>query len=210
MTMSAIFGAHAPLIRDYPSAPPTPPAPPAPPTPPQPPASQPIAFSAVTRDSLFLTIGSAIGTPVTLATITCADASMTIAVSESVAGLTFSYTSNVLKVSGTPTGSTRVQRIVVSYVASDGTSSTRGSTTHELTLVKNTDLLTIGSMASAAGRVGVPLSATLASPTTNYACDVTSAQASVVPGLAATLAWTRGSSWGPRGRRATRTSTTPL
>ena len=95
------------------------PAPPAPPTPPEPPQAEPITFSAVTRASLFGVIGSAISST-TLATITCADASMTIRQSETVAGLTFSYSAGVLTVAGTPTGSTRVQRVVVSYIASDG------------------------------------------------------------------------------------------
>ena len=78
---------------------------------------------------------------------------MTIAQSEAVGGLTFSYSAGVLSVAGTPTGSTRVQRVVVSYVSSDGNSTIRGSTTHEITLVKASEVLTIGSMASAAGKV---------------------------------------------------------
>lgn len=190
--MGAILAQHAPLIRDYPGAPPTPPAPPAPPTPPEPPQAEPIAFSAVTRASLFGVIGSAISST-TLATITCADASMTIAQSEVVAGLTFSYSSGVLTIAGTPTGSTRVQRVVVSYIASDGSNTVRGSTSHEITLVSASEVLTIGSMAGAAGRVGLPLSATLASPSANYLVGVTAHPALTVPGCAATLAWTEAS-----------------
>lgn len=189
--MGAILAQHAPLIRDYPGAPPTPPAPPAPPTPPEPPQAEPIAFSAVTRASLFGVIGSAISST-TLATITCADASMTIVQSEVVAGLTFSYSAGVLTVAGTPTGSTRVQRVVVSYIASDGSNTVRGSTSHEITLVSASEVLTIGSMAGAAGKVGRPLNATLASPSANYNVDVTAHPASLVPGCEATLAWTPG------------------
>lgn len=189
--MGAIFAQHAPLIRDYPGAPPTPPAPPAPPTPPEPPQAEPITFSAVTRASLFGIIGSAIGST-TLATITCADASMTIRVSEVVAGLTFNYSAGVLTIAGTATGSTRVQRVVVSYIASDGSNTVRGSTSHEITLVKASEVLTIGAMAGAAGRVGRVLNATLASPSANYNVDVTAHPASLVPGCEATLAWTPG------------------
>ena len=190
--IGAIFAQHVPLIRDYPGAPPAPPAPPDPPTPPDPPQSEPIAFSAVTRPSLFGIIGSAISST-TLATITCADASMTIVQSETVGGLTFSYSAGVLSVSGTPTGSTRVQRVVVSYIASGGGNTVRGSTTHEITLVKASEVLTIGSMASAAGKVGRPLSATLASPTANYLVGVTAHPALTVPGCEATLSWTEAS-----------------
>ncbi len=193
--IGSLFAAHVPLIRDYPSAPPTPPAPPAPPTPPNPPQAEPIAFSAVTRDSLFGIIGSAISTT-TMATITCADASMTIAQSEAVGGLTFSYTAGVLSVSGTPTGSTRVQRVVFSYISSDGNNTVRGSTSHDITLVKASEVLSIGAMAGAAGRVGRPLSATLASPTSNFAADVTAADASLVPGVSSSLAWSKGASSG--------------
>ncbi len=190
--MGAILAQHAPLIRDYPSAPPPPPAPPAPPTPPQPPQAEPITFSAVTRASLFGVIGSAISST-TLATITCADASMTIVQSETVAGLTFSYSAGVLTIAGTATGSTRVQRVVVSYIASDGSNTVRGSTSHEITLVKASEVLTIGSMAGAAGKVGRALSANLASPSANYLVGVTAHPASSVPGCEATLAWTEAS-----------------
>ena len=188
---AAILAQHAPLIRDYPGAPPTPPAPPAPPTPPEPPQAEPIAFSAVVRPSLFGIIGDAISST-TLATITCADAAMTIVLSETVAGLTFSYSAGILTVAGTPTGSTRRQRVVVSYIASDGSNSVRGSTSHEITLVKATEVLTIGSQSGAAGRVGRPLSATLASPSANYNVNVTAHPASLIPGCTASLDWTPG------------------
>jgi hypothetical protein len=190
--IGSIFAQHAPLIRDYPNAPPPPPAPPAPPTPPQPPQAEPIAFSAVTRASLFGVIGSAISST-TLATITCADAAMTIRQSEVVAGLTFSYSAGVLTIAGTATGSTRVQRVVVSYIASDGSNTVRGSTSHEITLVKASEVLTIGSMAGAAGKVGRPLAATLASPSANYLVGVTAHPGALVPGCEATLAWTEAS-----------------
>lgn len=188
--MGAIFAQHAPLIRDYPGAPPTPPAPPAPPTPPEPPQAEPITFSAVTRSSLFGIIGSAISST-TLATITCADASMTIALSESVAGLTFSYSAGVLTVAGTPTGSTRVQRVVVSYIASDGSNSVRGSTSHEITLTKASEVLTIGSIAGITGRVGYPLGVTICTPTANFDADVKCFGATAIQGLAVNWVWDR-------------------
>lgn len=158
----------------------------------QPPASEPIAFSAVTRASLFGVVGGAISST-TLATITCADADMTVSVSHAIPGLTFSYSANVLSVSGTPTGPSSFTRVVVSYIASDGSNSVRGSTEHEITIVDASEVLTIGSMAGAAGRVGVPLSATLASPSTNYEVDVRIAANSAIAGLAPSLAWTIGS-----------------
>ena len=191
MSSSAAFAQHAPLIRDYPSAPAPAPAPPDPPEPPQPPKAEPIAFSAVAKASLFGIIGSAISTT-TLATITCADSAMTISLSETVAGLTFSYSSGVLSVAGTPTGTTRRQRVMVSYVASDGSNTIRGSTSHDITLVKATEVLTIGSMAGASGKVGRPLTAALASPSANYNVAVTAHASALVPGCAVSLDWTPG------------------
>ena len=189
--IGAIFAQHAPLIRDYPGAPPPPPAPPAPPQPPQPPQAEPIAFSAVTRASLFGITGAATGT-ITLATITCADASMTIRLSEAVPGLTFSYAAKVLTVAGTPTGPTMVYRVVVSYVSSDGNSTIRGSSSHEITIVDASEVLTIGSMAGASGKVGRPLTAALASPSANYNVAVTAHASALVPGCAVSLDWTPG------------------
>ena len=191
MSSSAAFAQHAPLIRDYPGAPAPAPAPPDPPEPPQPPKAEPIAFSAVAKASLFGIIGSAISTT-TLATITCADSAMTISLSETVAGLTFSYSSGVLSVAGTPTGTTRRQRVMVSYVASDGSNTIRGSTSHDITLVKATEVLTIGSMAGASGKVGRPLTAALASPSANYNVAVTAHASALVPGCAVSLDWTPG------------------
>lgn len=196
--MGSILGAHSPLFRDYPNQPSPPPAPPAPPTPPSPPQSEPIAFSAVTRASLFGVIGSAISST-TLATITCADAAMTIALSEAVGGLTFSYSAGVLSVSGTPTGSTRVQRVVVSYISSDGNATVRGSTTHEITLVKASETLTIGTIAGVTGRVGFPLSQVVCTPTANFDADVLCFGTTALPGVS--VGW----SWNKAGRTGTLT-----
>lgn len=159
---------------------------------PQPLPPEPIAFNAVIRPSLFGVVGSAISST-TLATITCADADMTVALSHAVPGLTFSYASNVLSVAGTPTGPSSMTRVVVTYIASDGSNSVRGSTEHEITIVDASEVLTIGSMAGASGRVGVPLTATLASPSTNYEVDVRITPNSSVPGLTPALSWTVGS-----------------
>lgn len=188
--IGAILAQHAPLIRDYPSAPPPPPAPPAPPTPPEPPQAEPITFSAVIRSGLYGEIGTAISST-TLATITCADAAMTIVQSEVVAGLTFSYSAGVLTVAGTPTGSTRVQRVVVSYIASDGSNSVRGSTAHQITLVSVAEVLTIGSIAGITGRVGVPLELTLCTPTANFDADVQCYGATAIRGLTVNWVWDR-------------------
>ena len=188
--MGSILAQHAPLIRDYPSAPPPPPAPPDPPEPPQPPLAEPITFAAVTRASLFGIIGDAISST-TLATITCADAAMTIALSEPVAGLTFSYSAGILSVAGTPTGSTRVQRVVVSYVASDGSNSVRGSTSHEITLVSASEVLTIGGIAGITGRVGLPLDVTICTPTANFDADVNCFGTTAIHGLSVAWSWNR-------------------
>lgn len=159
---------------------------------PQPPSGEPIAFGAVTRASLFGVVGSAISST-TLATITCADAAMTVQVSHAIPGLTFSYAGNVLSVAGTPTGPSTLQRIVATYIASDGSCEVRGSTEHEITIVDASEVLTIGSMAGASGRVGVPLTATLASPSTNYEVDVRITPNGSIAGLTPALAWTVGS-----------------
>lgn len=188
---ASIFAAHQPYITPEQVPPPTPAAPPAPTPSPQPPVAQPIAFSAVTRASLFGVTGSAIGST-TLATITCADASMTISMSEVVPGLTFSYAANVLTVAGTPTTPTGVHRLVVSYIASDGTNSVRGTTAHEITIVSASEVLTIGPMAGASLKVGRYFTAVMASPTTNYAVDVTASPQGRVPGCAASLIWSKG------------------
>jgi len=188
--MGSILGHHTPLIRDYPGAPPPPPAPPDPPEPPQPPLAEPITFAAVTRASLFGTIGDAISST-TLATITCADAAMTIALSEPVAGLTFSYSAGILSVAGTPTGSTRVQRVVVSYVASDGSNSVRGSTSHEITLVKVSEVLTIGTIAGITGRVGYPLNQVICTPSANFDANVLSFGNTAILGLTTQWTWDR-------------------
>jgi hypothetical protein len=146
-----------------------------------------LAFSASARASLFGVTGSAVGT-VTLATITCSDATMTIRTSETVPGLTFAYASNVLTISGTPTTPTGLHRVTVTYVASDGVT-IRGSTTHEITIVSATEVLTIGSMAGASGKVGIPMNATLAVPSANFVRQVNAVVSGSVPGVTVTLAW---------------------
>jgi len=157
------------------------PAPSVPPSP-QPPADNPIAFSVVTRASVFGIIGSALGT-VTLATVTCADASMTLALSESIPGLTFSYSANALTVSGTPTGTTKTVRVVASYIASDGSNQIRGSSIHTFTLVNASEVLTIGAMANPSIRAGRVESVTLASPSANYDIDVYARAEAFIPSL---------------------------
>lgn len=179
--IGSIFAQHVPLMRDYPSAPTPPPAPPAPPQPPQPPQSQPIAFAVVTLATLFGITGTAIAST-TLATVTCADAAMTIVLSEAVPGLTFAYAAGVLTVSGTPTTPTGVHRVVVSFMSSDGNYTVRGTSTHEITIVSASEVLTIGSMAGLSGRVGQNLSIqTLCALTSNFDVDVTAAISGFVP-----------------------------
>lgn len=189
-----IVAQHTPYIQGL-SSTYTPGPAPSPPASPNPPQAEPIAFSVVTRASLFGITGSAISST-TLATVTCADDAMTIVPSLTVPGLTLSYAAKVLSIAGTPTTPTGVHRLVVSYISSDGASTVRGSSEHEITIVSASEVLTIGAMAGASGRVAVPLSATLASPSANYPTDVQAYPQSSIPGLTATLAWTTGPSSG--------------
>lgn len=188
--MGAIFAQHAPLIRDYPGAPAPAPAPPDPPEPLHPPQAEPITFSVVTRASLFGIVGSAISST-TLATVTCADAAMTIRQSTTVAGLTFSYAANVLSVAGTPTGPTRVHRVVISYVASDGSNTIRGSSEHEITIVDASEVLTIGTIAGITGRVGYPLNQVICTPSANFDANVLSFGNTAIRGLTTQWTWNR-------------------
>lgn len=188
------LGQHQLLVRDYPGAPPTPAAPPAPAPTVAPPPAVPLAFAVVARPSLFGIVGAAIGST-TLATVTCTDTSATIRQSTTVPGLTLSYAGNMLSVAGTPTGNAAVYRVVVTYVASDGYTAL-GSSEHDVTIANASQVLTIGSAAGIAGRVGQPLSVTICSPTSNYAVDVLSRVNTTIAGLTATWAWTRGASTG--------------
>lgn len=186
---SNFLAQHQPYMRDYGPATAAP-APSITPSP-APPEDDAIAFSAAEKPCLWGTVGSAMGST-TLATITCADASMTAERSLSIAGLTFAYAANVLSVSGTPTGPSGVFRLVVSYISSDGNRTVRGSTEHEITIWDTSEELTIGDMESAAGKVGRPLTATLASPAANFPVDVVALPQTMVPGLTVALDWTVG------------------
>lgn len=168
--MAGILAQHSLEPNAYSSAP-APAAPPAPTPSPQPPSSTPIAFSVVALATLFGKVGTAIGST-TLATVTCADAGMTAFVSENVPGLAFSYVGGVLSVSGTPTAPAGVHRVVVSYVASDGSNSVRGSSEHEITIVDLTTAFTVGSCASLSARIGETVDVLLCSPTTAQNVDV--------------------------------------
>lgn len=164
---------------------------PAPPPTPQPPAPQPITFAASVVATLSGIIGDAIAST-TLATITCADAAMTISLSETVPGLTFDYTANVLTVSGTPTAPGGAHRVVVSYIASDGSYSIRGSTEHTINIADAAVPFLVGDCASASGRVGQPLDVILCEPeiAANVPSVLVSADRYFPPGL---LSWV----WSP-------------
>lgn len=166
---------------------------PSPPPSPAPPPAEREAFSAVVKPCLWGTTGSAISST-TMATITCDDNAMTVELSATVTGLTWSYSSKTLTVSGTPSGSSGITRVVVSYISSDGTRTVIGSTEHEINIASASDSLTIGSMVSAAGKVGRPLSATLLSPSANYPVALVAQPQTAIPGLTVALAWTVGSS----------------
>ncbi len=187
--MAGILSIHTPLVRDYPGAPPSPPAPPAPPDRPRPlpPDASRMAFSAVVLPSLSAPISVAVAST-TLATVTCADAAMTISVSEQIAGLTFSYAANVLTVAGTPTAS-GAWRAVVSYIASDGSNTIRGSTEHTIVVIDASGVLTIGGMAAVSGRVGMLVIRALCDLATNYPARVTAHPATLIPGLTVGLSW---------------------
>lgn len=168
---------------------------PSPPPSPAPPQDEPIAFSAVVRDSLFGIVSSAISST-TLATITCADASMTITTSQTVAGLTFSYSGNVLSVSGTPTAS-GFTRVVVSYISSDGNRTVRGSTSHEISIVDATEVVTIDTTYPVPqGRKGFPYETTICDLSANYSASIRASVVGVMTGLSVSLTWERGASSG--------------
>ena len=157
---------------------------------PSPPPAVPLAFSVVTRASVYGIVSSALGT-ITLATVTCSDTSATIRQSITVPGLTFSYARNVLTVSGTPTGNAAVYRVVVSYIASSDGATVLGSSEHEVTIANAAQVLTVGAMAGVSGRVGQYLSVVLCSPTANFDVDLLSYASSVIPGLSLALAWNK-------------------
>lgn len=186
-----MFAHHQPWVPTYPAAPAPSPPPPAPSPAPAPPLPAAITFSATAVATLGGTVGTPIGST-TLATITCADAAMTIILSEAVPGLAFSYAAGVLSVSGTPTAPGQAYRVVASYIASDGSYSVRGSTTHTITIINPADVLTIGAMASVTVQIGVSTTQVLASPTANFSDDITaSVTAGGLFGLTVSLAWAR-------------------
>lgn len=164
-----------------------------------PPGTRPFSVSALPR--LYAEVGTPLGSTL-LASLTCDEASdPTASYSTTFGGLTFTlawvgHTAGTLHVAGTPTGHSRFVRLVVTYISSDGSSTILGSSTHEITIINATDVLTIGSMAGASGNVGQPLSAILASPTTNFDVIVTVQPQTSIPGLTPALAWTRDGSGG--------------
>lgn len=188
---ASITAAHSPLIRNY-AAPPSPGTTPSIVGTPVP-ATDGVAFAVTALPSLYGTTGTLIPLT-TLATVDCTDDSMVIALSEPVPGLTFTYSAKTLKVSGTPTTPTGVHRVVVTYITTSNT--IRGSSSHTITIVAAAEVLTIGAMAGASGRVGTPLAATLAAPSANFPVDVVALQSGAIPGLAATLTWAKTSSAG--------------
>lgn len=163
---------------------------PSPPPSPAPPPEERIAFSASVKPCLWVTTGSAIGST-TLATITCAE-TLTATFNQTFAGLTLSYSSATLTISGTASGTTGVYRLVVTYTNSSGV--VRGSTEHEITVRSASETLTIGTMTSVAGKVGKALSVAILSPSANYPTELIAKPQTAVPGLTATLAWTVGAS----------------
>lgn len=165
-----LFAHHSLLTTDYPGAPPAPPAPPAPAPAVQPPASAPIAFSAVVRETLYGERTVAISST-TMATVTCADASMTVRASPAVPGLTWAYSAGALTVSGTPTQQGQ-WRVVVTFIASDGSNAARGSTEHEVTIEDFGVAFTVGTCANPVVRIGETVDVTLCSPTTAKYVDV--------------------------------------
>jgi len=163
---------------------------PAPPPMPQPPAPSPIAFAALSRASLTCFVGVALGST-TLATITCSDAAMTIAVQDPVPGLTYSFVGNVLSVSGTPTSPGGIHRSVISYIASDGSYQVRGSTTHTILAADAAVLFNAGTCANYAGQVGTPVSLLLCSPSIAADVNVSISANVVMPGLDLSFVWNR-------------------
>ena len=158
-------------------------------------------FAVDALPSLFAITGAAIGT-VTLATVTSTDAAMTALIIDqsgsevTIPGLTFSYAANVLTVSGTPTGHSKIYSIGVCYRSSDGTGRAVGASLHDITIANAADVLTIGSMVNPSIRQGQYSSTTILSPTTNFAVGLLAVPRIAVPGMDIVLSWTIGSSSG--------------
>jgi len=160
MSSTPFTASHAPLIRNYLVSPPTSVAPPVDPTI-QPPSDG-MAFSVSGSAETYGEEGEAFAED--LATVTCADDAMTIVKSAMPPGLTLSFDGTVLSASGTPT-SPGVFRVTVHYIASDGSNSVRGSSTHTFVIISTTAVLTIGSQANLTATLGDTVSLTLCSPT---------------------------------------------
>lgn len=188
--MSAFFAHHTPLIRDY-LVPPVPgPTPPDPNPTPMSPGPDAIPFSSVILPEWYAALGVASST--TLATITCEDASMTIRPSEEIPGLTFSYSSGVLSISGTPTDGVGRHGITVNFMASDGSGRVRGATTHAIVIYAPAQTLNISDVQNPVGRVHAPFGASICTLDIAADCLVTFTQDAPIPGLTFSMNWTRG------------------
>lgn len=192
-----ILAQHAALIRDYAASSPAPAPPASPPVPspaPPPPDTTPPVFTVAAVSPVDFTISTAISPARTLATITTAETSVAILASASVPGVTFNVVgSPVTSITATGTPTTAGQtRVVLTYVRNDGSGLVLGSSTHVINVIDPSILFVAGANASYSGRAGVPVSATLCSPSLALDVDVLAFPNVGIPGCTVSLAWTRG------------------
>lgn len=198
MTAAAILAQHVALIRDYVNAPspaPSPPASPPVPSPaPPPPTAAPPVFTVAAVSPVDFTISTLISPDRELATITTAETSVAILASASVPGVTFNVVGSpvtAITASGTPTTAGQT-RVVLTYVRDDGSGLVLGSSTHTINVIDPSILFVAGANANYSGRAGVPVSATLCSPSIALDVDVLAFPNVTVPGCTVALDWTRG------------------
>lgn len=197
----SLVASQSPTVQEFGAPSPAPaPAPPAPApagAPPMPgPAPEPRqAFSVVAVPDLFCIVGTFVPSS-TVATATCDDAAPLLHVSQQVPGLTFSIAGKVVRVEGTPAAPADLHRVVLSFLASDGSLATLGACTLHVQVVDASEVLTVGAMGNATGKVGYPASASLVTVTTNYGVQVTAVARLTIEGLSWVFNWTRGTSSG--------------
>lgn len=189
-----LLAQHVAFIRDYIATVPTP-APPAPaPAPsPRPPAVPP-AFAVAAVSPIDLTIATLISPARALAAITTTEPAVSMLASTTIPGCTINLVGSPVSsvtLTGTPT-TAGLYRLVIIYVRNDGTNTTLGSSTHEITVLDPATLFVAGSNANYSGRAGVPVNVTLCSPTMARRSDVLAFPDVTVPGAVASLAWTPG------------------
>ena len=181
------------LIRNYlettPEADPPAPAPAPTPVPP----TTPPAFAVSAVAELAFTAGTALGSPVNVATITTTEPSVAIVQAVAVPGLTFALTGSPVtaaRVTGTPTTAGRY-RIVLVYVRNDGSNMVLGSSTHDVVVAPSASFA-VTAQANYSGQVGTPVDLVLAEAEIAANVEVTAHWPLGVAGMQPVWTWTRG------------------